>query len=225
VVDIEARLKALRADVEEELAIGLEEVRRIAQDGTLRTATALAAGLKSLKRDTAVYGTYHLPSRKRRSSRVFARRLRAIELLSADIVAHRRASAATYGMLAMELELVGLEARVKDVMVDHSQRLEGELQRRVYQKVERVQQALGEALRGFHEALATEQGGEALAAKVRLLTEEAERTGVGGEPRGAPAARRAARRVQGGAAAGRADGVGQRADQPLRRARGARGHR
>jgi NhaP-type Na+/H+ or K+/H+ antiporter len=178
VVDIEARLKVLRADVEEELAIGLEEVRRIAQDGTLRTATALAAGLKSLKRDTAVYGTYHLPSRKRRSSRVFARRLRAIELLSADIVAHRRASAATYGMLAMELELVGLEARVKDVMVDHSQRLEGELQRRVYQKVERVQQALGEALRGFHEALATEQGGEALAAKVRLLTEDAERTGA-----------------------------------------------
>ena len=175
-IDVEARLKLLRADIEEELAIGLEEVRRIAQDGTLRTATALANGLKALKRDTAIYGTYHLPARKRRSSRVFARRLRAIEMLSADIVAHRRASSATYGMLAMELELVGLEARVKDVMLDHSQRLEGELQRRVHQKVERVQQSMADAIHSFHHALATEQAGESLAAQVRLLTEDTERT-------------------------------------------------
>jgi len=173
--EVEQKLKLLRADVEEELVIALEEVRRIGQDGALRTATALAAGLKALKRDTAIYGTYQLPARARRTSRVFARRLRAIELLSADIVAHRRASSATYGMLAMELELVGLEARVKDVMVDHSLRLEGELQRRVYQKVERVQHALGDALRGFQEALATDQSAEALASRVRVLTEEAER--------------------------------------------------
>lgn len=177
-LDVDARLKGLRATVEEALTVALEEVRGIGQDGAQRAAVALAAGLKELKNDTAVYGTYHLPARKRASSRVFARRLRAIDALSADAVASRRASAATYGMLAMELELVGFEARVEDVMADHSQRLEGELQRRVYLKVERVQQAMGDAVRGFQQALTAEQTAESLAARVRLLTEEAERAGA-----------------------------------------------
>ena len=173
--ELQLKLKNLRADVEEELAIALDEVRRIGQDGTVRTATALGSGLKAIKREAPIFGTFHLPFRKRRSSRVFARRMRALELLGDDIDAHRRASAATYGMLAMELELVGLEARVKDVIVEHSGRLEGELSRRVQQKVAQVQDTLEESITEFHAALGEEHDGEILSASVREITDKAER--------------------------------------------------
>ena len=46
-MDLEARLKLLRADVEEELAIGLEEVRRIAQDGSVSSHTGLPVQVRS----------------------------------------------------------------------------------------------------------------------------------------------------------------------------------
>ncbi|MCB9625889.1 MAG: cation:proton antiporter [Sandaracinaceae bacterium] len=169
---LQARSRALRASVDAELALALDEVRRIALDGTARTASSLAAGVDALRRDCPVYGTHRLPSHKRRTSRVFTRRTRALEAMDADIVAHRRASSCSYGLLAMNLELVVLVTRVGQLVDEYGSRLAGELERRVCQQVERSQEALERALTRLRRELATARSADALRGALRELMDD-----------------------------------------------------
>ena len=169
--DLERHLVRLRHDVEEELALALDEVVRITADGTHRAASAVAVGFVHMKDDLPSFGTLDLPSRERRTSRRFANRMRAIETLTKDVANLRKASSAEYSSLAMELELLGLEARIKDNVSEYVMRLTNTVQRRASSQVTRVSETLQTALSELDSALETDQSGEQLAAALRSSTE------------------------------------------------------
>ena len=54
----------------------------------------------------------------------------------------RKASSADYSSLAMELELLGLEARIKDNVAEYVSRLTNTVKRRAISQVERVSETL-----------------------------------------------------------------------------------
>ncbi len=169
--DLEGQLVRLRHDVEEELALALDETVRITGDGTHRAATALATGFVDMKEDLPTFGTLDLRNGERRTSRRFANRMRAMETLTKDVSNLRKASSAEYSSLAMELELLGLEARIKDSVTDYVLRLTNTVKRRATSQVERVSDTLQKALTLLNKELESDYSGEELAAALRSSTE------------------------------------------------------
>jgi Kef-type K+ transport system membrane component KefB len=169
--DLERQLVRLRHDVEEELALAMDEVARITREGTHRAANALATGFVRMKEDLSTFGTLDLPTGKRRISRRFASRIRAMETLTKDVANLRKASAAEYSSLAMELELLGLEARIKDQVADYTSRLTNTIRRRAISQVERVGETLQAALTELDAELEKDHSGDELAAALRKATE------------------------------------------------------
>lgn len=169
--DLERQLVRLRHDVEEELALALDEIVRITADGTHRAASAVAVGFVQMKEDLPIFGTLDLPSKERRTSRRFANRMRAIETLTKDVANLRKASSAEYSSLAMELELLGLEARIKDNVAEYVLRLTNTVHRRATSQVTRVSDTLQSALSELDEELEREHSGDELAAALRGATE------------------------------------------------------
>ncbi len=168
--DLERQLVRLRHDVEEELALALDETVRITGDGTHRAASALALGFVHMKEDLPIFGTLDLPARDRRTSRRFANRIRAVETLTKDVANLRKASSAGYSSLAMELELLGLEARIKDNVSEYVTRLTSTVARRATSQVERVSDTLQTALATLDTELEQDYSGDELAAALRAAT-------------------------------------------------------
>ncbi|MEM7138139.1 MAG: cation:proton antiporter [Myxococcota bacterium] len=169
--DLEKQLVELRHDVEEELALALDEVVRITSDGTHRAASALADGFVKVKDDLATFGTLDLPSSARRTSRRFANRMRAMETLTKDVSNLRKASSAEYSSLAMELELLGLEARIKDSVAEYVSRLSNTLKRRAVAQADRVSETLQRTLEELNAELERDYSGEELATALKSATE------------------------------------------------------
>ena len=168
---LERQLIALRHDVEEELALALDEVVRITGDGTHRAASALAGGFVKMKEDLPTFCTLDLPSGERRTSRRFANRMRAMETLTKDVANLRRASSAEYSSLAMELELLGLEARIKDNVAEFVSRLSNTVKRRAIAQVERVSETLQRSLEELNRELEKDYAGDELAVALKKATE------------------------------------------------------
>lgn len=177
--DLESQLIQLRHDVEEELALALDEVLRITSEGTQRAASALATGFVRMKEDLVTFGTLDLPTSERRTSRRFATRMRAMETLTKDVANLRKASSAEYSSLAMELELLGLEARVKESVGEYVLRLINTVKRRAISQVERASDTLETALAELDAELERDYSGDELAAALRTTTEAT--TKVSGE--------------------------------------------
>ena len=175
-VDLEQQAIAIREDVEERLVLALDETNRIAREGTGRTARVLAKGLRALKDEARIYGTFDLPEGARRSSRVFRDRVKALTALSEKLTALRAATGGEFALLAMELELVGLEARIKDLLAHHVDKLEGEVRRRAVKQAVRVEDALSEALQHVETEISGCDKGEEMAAAIRQITASAEKT-------------------------------------------------
>ncbi|RLB46791.1 MAG: hypothetical protein DRH23_11915, partial [Deltaproteobacteria bacterium] len=169
--DLEGQLVRLRHDVEEELALALDEIVRITGDGTHRAASALATGLVNIKEDLPTFGTIDLGSGERRTSRRFANRMRAMETLTKDVTNLRKASSAEYSSLAMELELLGLEARIKDHVAEYVSRLTSTVTRRGGSQVERVSDTLQKTLSELNAELEKDYSGDELATALRKTTE------------------------------------------------------
>jgi Kef-type K+ transport system membrane component KefB len=169
--NLEGQLVRLRHDVEEELALALDEIVRITGDGTHRAASALATGFVHMKEDLPTFGTLDLSNRERRTSRRFANRMRAMETLTKDVANLRKASSAEYSSLAMELELLGLEARIKDNVAEYVLRLTNTVKRRASSQVERVSETLQNALKELNTELESDYSGDELAAALREATE------------------------------------------------------
>ena len=178
-VDLEVQLQGLREDVEEELLLAFDEVTRIARDGTARTGRILAQAYRAVKDEAPFYGTIDLPESERRSSRALSQRVEALEQLTDDLDTLRNSSAGEFALLAMELELVGLEAKVKDLLASHATRLEGEVERRVLLQAERVLDSLEEASQHVDGELSSADSGEEMAASIRQIAELTEK--VAGE--------------------------------------------
>jgi hypothetical protein len=175
-VDVPARLERLRQDLEHDLLLALDEVSRIARDGTARTGRVLAQALREVRSESTVYGSVELPSRARKASRAFQTRLDALEALGEAVQKLRKSSAGEYSLVAMELELVGLEGRVKDVLETRTARLEGEMQRRAIAQAERVRHALQEAHAKVEATLASSIRGDEMSAAIREVTSATEKT-------------------------------------------------
>ena len=169
--DLEGQLVQLRHDVEEELALALDEIVRITGDGTHRAASALATGFVEMKEDLPTFGTLDLRTSERRTSRRFATRMRAMETLTKDVSNLRKASSAEYSSLAMELELLGLEARIKDNVAEYVSRLTNTVKRRATSQVERVSNTLQQSLTELNAELENDYSGDELAAALRQATE------------------------------------------------------
>ncbi len=169
--DLEAQLVRLRHEVEEELALALDETVRITGDGTHRAASALGTGFVKMKEDLPTFGTLDLPTSERRTSRRFANRMRAMETLTKDVSNLRKASSAEYSSLAMELELLGLEARIKDNVAEYVSRLTNTVKRRATSQVERVSDTLQKALTELNTELESNYSGDELATALRQTTE------------------------------------------------------
>ncbi len=169
--DLEGQLVRLRHEVEEELALALDETVRITGDGTHRAASALATGFVRIKEDLPTFGTLDLPASERRTSRRFANRMRAMETLTKDVSNLRKASAAEYSSLAMELELLGLEARIKDHVAEYVVRLTNTVKRRATLQVDRVSETLHKALEELDTELESNYSGDELAVILRESTE------------------------------------------------------
>ncbi|MFW6051745.1 MAG: cation:proton antiporter [Myxococcota bacterium] len=177
--DPHGALVTLRQEVEEELALALDEVGRMVRDGTQRTAAVIGTGYRAVKTEAPRYGTFDLPTGARRSSRMFRRRTRAIETLTERLRQVRGTSAAGYALLALELELVGLEARIKDALEERVSALEKDVRGRAHLQAERVQGSLREALSRVEEVLDGEGTGEQMAMELRRIAEGTEK--VAGE--------------------------------------------
>jgi hypothetical protein len=169
--DLERQLVRLRHDVEEELALALDEIVRITSDGTHRAASALATGFVEMKNELATFGTLDLPASERRTSRRFANRMRAMDTLTKDVSNLRKASSGEYSSLAMELELLGLEARIKDNVAEYVLRLTNTVKRRATSQVERVSDTLQKTLTELNVELESDYSGDELAAALRQTTE------------------------------------------------------
>jgi Kef-type K+ transport system membrane component KefB len=172
-MDLEELLSNLRGEVEEELALALEEVQRITLDGTNRAANALASGYVGMKEDLPSFGTLDLPTSERRTSRKFADRMRAMETLTKDLANLRKASAAEYSMLAMDLELLGLEAKDKEIIEEYLARATNTVHRRAVAQADRVSEALAATLQRLEHDLAQDYSGAELGAALKESTENA----------------------------------------------------
>lgn len=164
-------LAALRQQVDEEIGLALDEVERMARDASRRASGILGGALSNVKTDALVAGTPDLRIHERRSSRVFPKRMKALELLTSQVAGHRKTSGAGYALLAMELELVGLEARIKDVLEEHVSRLEKDVRGKSLVQAERLGESLEEAMQHVEAELDSGLSGDALAVSMRRITE------------------------------------------------------
>lgn len=139
-------LWAIRRDLDEDFNFAVDEVDGIARDAANRLALGLGGLLRDLKRDAAMVGTLDLPYRKRRYSKVFRDRNEGLHALTVGVRGARNTAAARYAALALELELVGLEGRIRDVVEVHGNQLAKLVRGRGTTQLERVDADLTEAL-------------------------------------------------------------------------------
>jgi Kef-type K+ transport system membrane component KefB len=142
----EALLHRLRDDVDEEFSIARSEIAAIALDGVQRTSIILATSWREFAQDLKVAGTLDLPNSRRRFSRVFPQRTKAMGVLDGGLARSRRSIAARFDGLAMELELVRLEGRIKDVVDQHADKIARKVRGKGTTQFNRVETALRDTL-------------------------------------------------------------------------------
>ena len=173
--ELQAELREMRADVEAELSLAAREIDRIAAEGTARTERVLGDALAQVKLELGIVGTLDLSNRARRNSRVFKARVRALDTLTEQLAKLRRSVSAGYSIVALELELVGLEARVKDALHEHVRALEHDVRGRSSVQASRVVDVLSEAGATLRRELERRRSGEEMATVIRNAVEPADR--------------------------------------------------
>ncbi len=165
------RLSALRSEVDAEFRIALEEIEAIGDDGKGRAARVIGGALQDLREDVKTVGTLDLPLRKRRYSRVFGERNEGIAMLAEGLPAGRSVVEGRFRQLALELELVGLEGRIRDAVRHHGDRLVRQLRGRGPTQLRRVEGTLGDWLDRTRALLSEPPDAQALAQQLRQTSE------------------------------------------------------
>ncbi len=166
---LEERLRGVRRHVEQELMMAVQEVDRIVVETTRRTTRAFGTCMRGLKEDAMRVGTPDLPMRRRAASTLYNRRDDARRTLVRGVSAARDTSAALYNRLALELELLALEGRVKNALDEHATALGRDVRGRAHRQVERVQEAIEEASKRFDQVIANDVPGGELSREIREL--------------------------------------------------------
>ena len=173
--DATEALRLLHTEVEEELALARQEVRQMHADERHRAAVVLGEGLQAVKREVVTYGAPELPAGARRTTRVFAERVRALEVLGPGVARVTHGLSARYGALGLELELYAVEAKVHDALSSHAQELARDVRGRTFVQMERVLSALLAAEAAVAaDVVSPEHTGESLGAALREHTEDVE---------------------------------------------------
>lgn len=170
--DTLAALNLLRQDVEEELELAQTEINDIVKTTAHRAAQILGSAVRDVIKDATVVGGPDLSHRARRTSKVFPKRIKALSSLPERLERVRRSVGGEYALVALELELIALEARVKDALVEHVSALESDMRGRTCTQASRVETALDEALGQISRVLSdgSDLTGDDLAAQLRELT-------------------------------------------------------
>ncbi len=121
--EVRALLNASRVEGDDTLDVLSDQLDAVAREGVARSAAIVGWGVRRLKEDVERIGTFDLPHRRRRFSRVFAQRNHGLAALGPLLVEARRVVSARYAQLALELELVGLEGRIQDAVQVHGTQL------------------------------------------------------------------------------------------------------
>lgn len=161
----------VRQELEEDFNLAFEEHEIIVRDGTARAALILGGLLRDIKKDLVFIGTFELSYWRRRFGRVFKERNRGLDTLGKGLPAARRTVGARFAAVALELELVGLEGRVRDVVETHRRHLGRMFRGRGITQLERVDEAVSEMLTRIQGVL--EQPGIRADEMARALREEA----------------------------------------------------
>ncbi len=164
---LQAAIQNLVEDIEGDFELAWQELDYIVRDAVRRIRDPLSQGLAKLKEDVLNAGTFALPAHQRHTSRLFRQRLRALDLLQNEMRRVRQSSAAAYGLLSLELELMGLEVSVNDALYDLTASLEKALRGRAVVPLERAKQAVDNALGTFQEKLGETTRSEQLLSTLR----------------------------------------------------------
>ncbi|MCA9603269.1 MAG: cation:proton antiporter, partial [Myxococcales bacterium] len=137
---------------------------------------AIARSYSDVRHEAAVFGTPDLPLRQRRTNRVFRDRMRALDVFGDRLERVRQVVSATYTQIALECELVALEARIRDVIADHAKQFARNVRGRTHVQAERLVEALDGLLPTMAETVEAEQQGEALEQALEAQMEPLKRT-------------------------------------------------
>ncbi|MFK7991288.1 MAG: cation:proton antiporter [Sandaracinaceae bacterium] len=170
-VPLESRLQDVRARVDEELVLAVQEVDAIAQDLAHRTSVAIGSCLRDFKTDLPIIETPDLRMRSRAASSLYRRRDEKLDWLEKGSLAARETSSALYNRLALEMELHALEGRVKDALEEHATTLGRNVKGRAHRQVMRVHKEILATEQALADALESAEEPEALAEQIRTLAE------------------------------------------------------
>ncbi len=161
--------------LESELSLARQESAAARVHQRERLARILGGALRSVEDDLVRVDTPDLSLRQRRTTRVFAQRVAALEVLGPRLGRAEQAVAGRLWALALELELLALEARVGDLVAARAEELRREVRGRSALQLDRVHAALEAALAEVEATLAAPpMTGEALATALRAHTEALE---------------------------------------------------
>ncbi len=169
--DLAERLDQARLAAEEAFSFARDELHHVANDAANRVTRVLGASLVAFKQDLLRVGTPDLPASSRRLSLVYRRRTRGQEALGARFEEGQQTAVARYALLALELELMGLEGKIREALDDHGSHLARQVKGRGSRQLERVIDALETSLAHLDEHLdEPDVPADRLAASLRQAT-------------------------------------------------------
>jgi NhaP-type Na+/H+ or K+/H+ antiporter len=136
-------LTHVREEMEEEFDLALAEVDRLGDEAVRATAMALGQAGQSFNRLIAIAGTPLLPKQSMRPSKVYDQRVKAMQRIEDGLAACRSLTHGVGNGLAMELELLRLQTRIRSLIQDRAREFSRDLQGRISRQSARVTEALG----------------------------------------------------------------------------------
>lgn len=170
-LDLPSELARIRAELDREIELAGVELEHIGSDLELRAARVAALALHRIAADLLLIGTPDLDDSARAPSRTFAQRNAALATLDGGYRAAREATAASYALLSLELELVELQGRVADVLREQASELARSVRGRAQRQVERVIEAIDEAVSQIEVTMSAELPASRLAEALGSDTE------------------------------------------------------
>ena len=113
-------LNQVRKELEEEFDLALAEVDRLAEEAVRAASIALASPHQSFSNLLKIAGSPRLPPKAYQASKVYDQRVKAVERIHQGLESARGLSRGVGNGLAMELELVRLQTRVRSLIQDRA---------------------------------------------------------------------------------------------------------
>jgi Kef-type K+ transport system membrane component KefB len=147
-------LERIRADIEEEFSLANREVDRMADDTVRVTASALGRAYREFVRMADSGGTAELPPSRYRFSRIYDARERAMKQLEEGLSSSRDLTRGIASNLAMELEMIRLQVRVREAVEAAATGLERDLRGKLVLQMERLGEGLTNTIGALRALLA-----------------------------------------------------------------------